>query len=262
MWGERRGSSAIFLLISFAASAGNASASAWGRNSGDVLIITKSAYFSAPMERVDGRDDRFRRLDGETYIEVGVAPRVTVGGKVVYGASWTDTDGAASGFSEIQAFSQYRFIHTEKSAAAFRFAGVRPSQFTGGVRPSLQSDGFDVEGAVLYGRTLRSAKPKLFLATEAGFRKRLSDSADQVRSQITIGVEPNRRFLFLLDARAETSLRNAENLGADYDVVKINPSVVWRIKPRWRVQFGFEEEFAGRNLALGRTFSVGLWSEF
>jgi hypothetical protein len=44
--------------------------------------------------------------------------------------------------------------------------------------------------------------------------------------------------------------------------VKIQPSLVYRFSRRWTVQAGVTEEIASRNLALGRTYFIGLWSAF
>lgn len=97
---------------------------------------------------------------------------------------------------------------------------------------------------------------------ETGYRRRFGDSADQIKSQATVGVEPSSRLLFLLEGFSTFSLGNEKNDGVDYDIVKLQPSLVYRFSRQWAVQAGITEEIHSRNLEPGRTFFIGLWSTF
>lgn len=242
---------------------GAAHASPWARADGEFFIISRADYFRADFGETDPGD--FRRFESNTYVEYGLTEKVTLGGKAVYGTSWlTSAAGTetASGFTEIEGFGQYQFLRTAKHAASARIAVARPAAFQSGARANLQSDSVDTEAALLYGRNLVTGPMKIFAAAEAGYRRRFGAAADEFRTQTTIGIEPGRRWLILLDSFATLSLRNEDPGGADYDVVKIQPSLVYRFSGRWTVQAGMTEEIAGRNLALGRTYFIGLWSAF
>jgi len=244
-------------------------ASPWAKENNQLLVISSADYFSAPLEptsTLDGLvESDFKRLDSITYVEYGLTNDVTIGGKVVFGTSWltrgTDIE-TATGFSEIEAFGQYQLFRSGQDAGAVRLTLARPSNFSSGARAELQSDGMDVDLSILYGRNLHARRTKIFTAIDAGFRKRLGNAADQVRIQTTLGFEPSERFLFLVDTFATISLRNEDIGGADFDIVKIQPSALWRISNRWGLQVGVTEEITGRNITLGRTFFVGLWSSF
>jgi hypothetical protein len=248
---------------------GGASASPWAKADNALLIISRANYFNAdltPTSAPDGTiENRFQRIDSNTYIEFGLTDEVTIGGKAVFGTSWlmrgTDIE-TATGFSEVEVFGQYQFYHSGKDVSAVRIAASRPSNFSSGARPELQSDGADIDASILYGRNLLSRQLKIFAAIDAGYRKRFGQAADQVRLQTTLGVEPGKHFLLLIDTFATLSLRNEEVGGADFDIVKIQPSALWRISNRWGVQAGVTEEVYGRNISLGRTYFIGIWSSF
>ena len=266
----RNGGKAALLLSSLLLSAlwlcfRPACASPWGRETGDLLIITRAAYFKADTPSADGTPGQFERLESDTYVELGVTPAVTVGGKAIYGTTWTTRPGAnerASGFSEIEVFIQHRVFAGAKDVGAVRLAASRPSNFESGARTALQADGADMDISFLYGRNLAAAPVKVFATAEAGYRKRFSDASDQARFQASLGVEPGARWLLLADAFGTLSLSNEENAGADFDVLKLQPSVVWRPTRRWGFQAGLTEEVAGRNIALGRTIFLSFWSAF
>jgi len=210
-------------------------------------------------------EDRFERIESNFYVEYGLTRKTTMGAKALYGTSW-QTRGAttetASGFSEIEGFVQRQVFRTSAHVGAVKLMAARPSDFSSGVRSGLQSDGFDLEAQFGYGRTVKTEPFKVFITGAAGYRRRFGDAADQIRLNASIGVEPSKRFLFLIESFSTISVRNHDAFGADYDIVKIQPSIVWRISPRFSAQAGLSEEVAGRNLALGRTFFIGLWTRF
>lgn len=246
-----------------------ANASPWTLPARELLVISRADYFNAdlgPVNTLDGIvDSRFERLETNTYAEYGLTNRVMIGGKVVYGTSWL-TRGAtaetATGFSELEAFGQYQLFRNGRHAGAVRVAIARPSGFGSGARAALQSDGPDLQLSALYGRNLSDGPVKIFAVADAGLRKRFGDAADEARFQATLGAEPGGGFLLLLDSYATLSFRNEDPGGGDYDIVKIQPSVVWRLSRRWTFQAGVTEEVAGRNIDLGRTYFFGIWSRF
>src|SRR5690606_4149672 len=114
-------------------------------------------------------------------------------------------------------------------------------------QPSVRDgvdEGADVELAGLYGRNVIFEPVKVFAAAEVGYRKRFGDSADVLRSHTTVGVEPGRHWVFLVESFSTLSLRNEDFGGADYDIVKIQPSLIYRFNRRWAVQAGMNEEVA------------------
>lgn len=244
-------------------------ASPWSRPKNEILIISRADYFTSDLglvsvgnELVDGR---FQRAESNNYIEFGLTKNIIVGGKVFYGTSWLtrgpDVE-TASGFTEIEFFAQHQVFRNGRHAGAVKIAGALPSNLDSGARPGQQSDGADVEIAALYGRSIIFQPIKIFATAELGYRKRFGAAADQARLLTTVGVEPGEHWLILLDTFSVKSAQNERPGGADFDVVKFQPSLVWRATKRMSVQAGITQEIAGRNIALGRTYFLGLWTRF
>ncbi len=257
------GGAIALLLLAFAG--GPALASPWARLDGEILVISGMNYFRSDLSSQDPNGGFFESLENDTYLEFGLTEDITIGGKAIYGTSWlTNSVGtfSDSGFSEVEGYAQYQFLRTMKHAASVKLSAGKPAAFQSGARTSLSAGGADLELAGLYGRNVMFEPFKVFVAAEAGFRKRLGDNADVIRAQTTIGIEPGKHWVLLLESFTAVSLRNERDDGADYDIVKIKPSVVYRFNRRWAVQAGVTEEIADRNLARGRTYFIGLWSAF
>lgn len=260
----------MFCIAFAAAQAGaGASASPWLRSGNEILLITRADYFTADLGEVSVNAEpveaRFQRIESNSYVEFGLTDKITLGGKVFYGTSWLARGAeieTASGFTELEAFAQYQVFRTGWRAGAVKVAGGVPTNFDSGVRPDLQNDGADVEISALYGQGIVFEPVKVFATAEVGYRRRFGDAADQTRLLTTVGVEPDERWTFLLDTFSVKSLENEAGDGADYDIVKIRPSVIWRATQRLAVQAGMSEEIAGRNVALGRTYFLGFWTRF
>lgn len=245
-----------------------AGASPWARDGGRLFVATRANYFLAKADTpLPGATDvaRFERFDTDTYAEFGIGRRTTIGGKVIYGTS-TYYDGinvsAGSGFSEFEGLVQRELWRNSTDVLSLRLAGGSTAGLDDAGRPGLVSDGIDVELRVLYGRNLASRPFKIFTAAEAGYRRRFGDGADQIRADILVGAEPLKRALVLVEALSATSLRNEAAGGADYDVVKLQPSLVLRVTRRWSLQGGMTKEAWGRNLLTGDTYFISLWSAF
>lgn len=256
----------FFFLFLFSDSV---AASPWVQTEKNFLLISRTDHFRADLGQFDDGgvliESHFERIDAQTYVEFGLTQNVMLGGKAIYGTSWLRRGNdvrTAAGFSEIEAFGQIQVLRKTNSAGSARIGISRPSNFSSGARPALQSDGIDIDASFLYGRNLTSGKIKLFSSLEAGFRKRTGDAADQIRAHATFGIEPAERWLILVESFSTTSLGNQENDGADFDLVKIQPSILWRLSPRLGLQLGATQEIVGRNIDRGQSFFFGIWTRF
>ena len=246
-----------------------AAASPWVQAEKTLLLISRTDHFNADLGQFENNgasiESNYERIDAQTYVEYGLTQNIMVGGKAIYGTSWLRRGNdvqTAAGFSEIEAFGQLQVFRKGKSAGSARIGLSRPSNFSSGARPALQSDGIDIDAAFLYGRNLTSGNIKLFSTLEAGFRKRTGSAADQISLHSTLGMEPGKRWLVLVESFSITSLGNNESGGADFDIVKIQPSILWRLSPRLGLQLGATQEVTGRNIDLGRSFFFGIWARF
>ncbi len=242
-----------------------AHASPWARIDGEALVITRADYFQTDLISQDPAGGTFRAFNSDTYIEYGLTDDFMIGGKVVYGSSWLTnsyTTSSDTGFAEFEAYVQHQFLRNDRHAASVRLSAGKPAALHPDAHSDLAAGGADVEIAALYGSNILRDPVKIFAAAEVGYRKRIGLSADIVKTQLTVGFEPSRHWVFLVEAFSATSIRNEELNGADYDLVKVQPSIVYRFNHRWAVQGGFSQDVSTRNLAPGRSYFISLWSAF
>jgi len=252
-------------------------ASPWTRPKGSIFLTAGSDIFSAtgdfqfdPPPLEDSPDDRFQRIQSNAYVEYGLSDKWLVSLKGSYSFFTVRSPNATSSnanLSEIEGLLQRQIFKGKTNPFSLALAAGQNNSLAGGTRPGFQSDGIDTEVRALYGRTFATKPFQIFAGTEVAYRRRFGIAADQIRADIKFGFEPHKRLLFLIDGFTVTSLRNntinSDGLvGADFDVIKIEPSVAIRVTKGYRLQFGGNFEIAGRNIERGRSFFVNLWSEF
>lgn len=240
--------------------AATACASPWNRDDGGVFVANRVDYFRSSTDV-----SRYARIDSDTYVEWGLSRRWMAGGKAAFGTAFIeDATGArtVSGFGESDVFLQRQLQRGEHSATALRLAGVWSGDVTDGARPGFATGGFDVDLRALHGRDILLTPFKVFIAAEAGYRRRLSGASDQARADFLIGVEPSRQFLILMEAQSIISMRNNDPGFDDFDLFKAQASLVWRATKRWSIVGGARTEFAARNVFPGDAFSIGFWTQF
>lgn len=248
------------VLCGFVAWATAAQASPWNRADGRIFFASRVDYFQSETDV-----SRYRRIDTDLYLEYGVTSGWMAGGKAVYGTSFLDDASGSfthSGLTEAEAFLQYQIARGEHSATAVKIAGALEDDDGAGARPGASAGGMSADIRILHGRDLILKPFKTFLAVEAGYRKRFDGSADQLRAEALVGLEPTRSLLILLEGQRVQSLRNEQTGFDDFDLAKAQGTLVWRATDRWSVLGGARIEFAARNVVPGSAFFFGLWTEF
>lgn len=238
-----------------------AEASAWNKAPGEVFILNRIDYFASSLE-TGGRLDR---IETHAFSEIGASERITIGLKAIYGTSWTSEpfgDRSGTGLSVLEASLQGQLRRSDREALAVRITAGAPTFEGSGARPDIVTQGAEVEYRALYGRRLQLAGREATLIAEAAFRDRFAGDADQVRLDALAGWRPSKHVWLLLETFSARSLENASPGGADFDLYKVQPSIVWRLTDRYSLQAGLNHEFASRNVSRGDTAFVGLWSRF
>ncbi|MGE0407736.1 MAG: hypothetical protein AB7P23_00585 [Amphiplicatus sp.] len=249
----------ILLVVGVAVCLCEADASPWSREPGRLFISTQTDFFLAKSSDVS-----LERYDNRAYFEYGLARGTMIGAKLSHSASTFGSEEEStfsSGFSEIEGFAQHEILRGERDVLSLRLAGGAPAKGSAG-RADRAGHDVDLELRALYGRTLALRPLKIFAAVETGYRRRFGNDADEIRSDFLLGAEPARRTLVLLEVFSTLSLRNEKLNGADYDVMKIQPSIIWRASRHWSLQAGAVHELAGRNLLLGNAVFFGFWALF
>ncbi|MFN0025223.1 MAG: hypothetical protein ACKVS5_15135 [Parvularculaceae bacterium] len=251
---------AVWLAANLVAASASAEASPWNRTDGGLFVASRIEYFrsSTPVSA-------YSRVDSDTYLEWGLTERWMAGGKTAYGTAFvTNANGTSTiaGFGESEVFVQRQIQRAKHSATAVRVAGVWSGDQTQGAPPGEETGGIDADVRALHGRDVVLQPFKIFVAAEAGYRRRFSGAADQVRAEALVGLEPSTRLLVLLESQLIVSLRNNDMGFDDFDLFKAQASVVWRATRRWALVAAARTEFAARNIEPGDAVTLGLWSEF
>jgi hypothetical protein len=253
-----RVASGVAAFVVFAAAP--AAASPWNRADGALFISTRVDYFVSKTLA-----NEYQRLDTDTYLEWGATPRLMLGGKAIYGQSWTEDSASVAqegSITEAAIFAQRQISRSASHAFAVKLAaGTEGADIAGG-RTGVTNASEFIDARLLYGRDISPAPLKLFATAEAGFRKRFDDLPDQWRAEAQFGIEPTDRILILLGAEAILSAGGADLAPGDYDLAKAGVSLVFKATRRMRVSAGARKEFGLRDISDGRGFHIGLWTEF
>ncbi|MCB2097825.1 MAG: hypothetical protein KDE05_09350 [Parvularculaceae bacterium] len=255
--GEKIGCCVVALAMLFASPA---TASPWNRDDGRLFTATTANYYWSKTDI-----SRYARVDSDTYVEYGLTPKWMTGGRVSYGVSFSEFIGGSltqDGFNETEIYIQRQILRGSRSATALKITGGRSGRLSLDAQSGAPTPNMEVELRALYGRDVLLEPFKIFATAEVGYRRRFGGDADQVRTDLLVGVEPHRRLMILLEGQSIVSLKNEEPSFADFDLYKGQASVVWRASEKWALVAGGRKEFKTRNITSGTAAFVGVWSTF
>jgi len=249
----------VVLALAAASICGPANAGAWPVPPGETLAILKYEQSRADeaFDAAGVRAPMPARMD-ETislYAERGLTRRLTVQGKL----AWTrgeDVFGDYDGRGPVELGLRYAVLRTPRSVVSLYAGGVLggAGRNAGYARPG--AGGTDIEARLLAGRSLTLAGRPAFAEIQLAALDR-SGLPDEARLDLTLGVEPSDRWLFLTQVYAGQ---------ADGDPVrplwvKLEWSAVRRIGD-WRLQAGWRQSLAGRDSPAEAGPVVGVWRAF
>ena len=102
------------------------------------------------------------------------------------------------------------------------------------------------------------------------YRTRFGAPADQIRVDLTAGINLGARFMVMGQLFNIHSMRNGQpldvitnpNAQSDFDLHKYQLSLVLNATPKTRIQLGWNNTFSGRNTGRGQTAILALWRDF
>lgn len=141
---------------------------------------------------------------------------------------------------------------------------------TSSATPPLGNEQTDVEGRLLVGRGFSVGYRGAFWNVEGAYRFRDEAPADEFRLDATLGFDLTPDWLVMgqffgikgLENGSPISRPGNPTLETDYDLYKMQLSVVWRIAPSVRFQVGYVRDLAGRNTGAGHGAIFALWLKF
>lgn len=240
---------------------------AWTAKQGTGLVIPSYTYYRAARDRDANGHGAGRKAyvknEFRLYSVYGWTDAITLG---LDGAARRVRDRAegAQGedldWSEVATFTRFRLYRWPRAVLSLQPLVYVPRKHDGGADLRRDADKPELELRALYGRNFTLFGRDGFAEAECGYRHRLGDAGDQVRLDGTFGLHVRPRLSVLAQSFNIVSTRRPRDDGPpDYDLYKVQLSVVYDITARWAVQAGGFAEFAGRNTGLGRAGFLALW---
>ena len=227
----------------------------------------------------------FHKQEWNQYVEYGWREDKTLGANLSLhrltndGAYYDPALGASVhyteenyGLADPEIFIRQHLWHGDLFGNDTRFAlqplVKLPSLYLDAGNPRSGTDNFDAEMRLQVGIVFPFLDRHHFIATDVAYRHRFGEWRDQWKVDSTLGINLTDRVLLLyqtfLTQRAEGTARHAESSAAvnDYDLLKAQISLVYRLTDNVRVQLGGFQHMEARNTGDGKGVLLSFWREF
>ncbi len=244
---------------------------AWPLREGAWQIITQMTPYEAKISGFDpgGRQagsGTYDRIEYSSLVEYGLTPQTTIGVQARAQSIWQDAgavQGEAHGLAELNVFARQTLYRGDWDAYALQAQIGIPGFQWGDENPAVAEPNLHAEFRALYGRGFELPGGWTgFGEVQAAFRYRAGLPADEVRLDVTLGLRPLPDWMLLAQQFSTFGLKNNEPMGADYDIHRLQLSIVHDLTPSVSLQLGAFREYAGRNTALGNAVIAALWLRF
>jgi hypothetical protein len=257
----------------------NLYAGAWTSDAGHGQVIVTTSFFQT-TENFDksgaaqkfGNNGRFRQFMVESYLEYGLTRRATLIVKAPADfLDYSNDYGAqhSAGFGDLEIACRGRLNSPESSWAVSGQVTAAFPAYSERRNPAPGNHQEDLEGRLLVGHSLNRLH-HAFWDAEAAYRFRSGAPADQVRADLTGGLDLTPRLMLLGQTFLIFGLRNGApvaaitnpNAQSDFDLYKVQASLVIRLWHGTRLQAGWNDAFAGRNTGQGHAAILAIWKTF
>ena len=181
-----------------------------------------------------------------------------------------DSRQTSAGLGDMEVGIKHRFNAPESS---WTFSGQITVMFPAYPETRAPAPGNhqqDLEARFLAGRGGTVARRHAFFDVECAYRYRFGAPADQIHSDLTLGIDLVPRLSLMGQFFAIKGLRNGDPLHAnsnpnaqsDFDLYKYQPSLLLNLGRGTRIQVGWNDAFSGRNTGRGHSAILALWKTF
>lgn len=256
-----------------------ASAGPWSpeRGHGQIIVTfgsysTRESFTQSSDRESFGFDGKFRKSEINPYFELGLTNRLTfIANTFVISSEFSNAFGAQknSGLGDSTLGLRYRFTETNRPVIVAAQALVKLDT-AGSGQPNLGNKQTDIDGRLVIGGAIGKSSRPPFWTVEGGYRYRDRGPADELRLEATIGAYLRPRLMVLGQVMETKGLKNNDQvlagldptLSPDYDLTRVQGSLVVSLASRSRVQAGGFVHAAGRNTGAGGGFLVAFWQNF
>lgn len=266
----RSNAGAACFAMAIATSAGGeispAHAGAWPRAEGQTLTITTLSVTGAPNRfTANGAATGgagFEKTELAGYVEHGWRKSTTVHGRV----AWQDTISTGErqrGFSSLELGARARLWTFDNGEL---FAGQvtvhLPLRAHNNTNPLLTSGHADYDLRLLHGAPEAPLWLPGFTDTQLAYRHRGGKAPDELRFDLTYGVNLNDDWLLMLQGQTTATIGKAEPPFTHYRSQKGEASLRWQFDPGRYVQLGAIQTLSGAATVRESGAFIGFWAEF
>lgn len=234
-----------------------------------VSVYTTKTFYDTGSDSVSRY--RYSKLDFSPYYEYGFYDDLTLGittgfQDVIQEGPITEDEN--SGISDFELFYRQLLWKDENSVFSYQPLIKIPGIYDKLESPIIGQGQVDLELRGLYGRNFIYADKKYFTNAELAYRYRDNDPEDEIRLDLTLGINtsPKNQILlqsfntFSLDLPAASSFQPANS--SDYNLNKLQFSVVREFTKDTAIQVGFFGNVYGANTGGGGGVLFAVWKNF
>lgn len=265
-----------FFLLALILLPSVADAGAWVQPSGHgQLIHTSSLYWTGESFDAHGarqENPGFRKFETNPYFEYGLNEKWTLGTSVflhylyqeeaAYGEAYSNY-----GAGNSEAFARYQILQENGFVLAAQPLVALPAHYRQKEAPTAGRPNWDGELALLagYGFTWRGLDH--YVDAKAAYRHRLGVLQDQWRFSATLGLGLTSSLQLIPELNWTQRLREGEGAISvagqnDYDLLKAQLSLVWKVNERHALQLGGFRHMAGKDTGAGGGLFIALWTQW
>lgn len=267
LWGRAvRASARVFGGAALAIGSDPSFAGAWLMPPGAGQIIASTAFsestraFNAQGQLIPVPS--YRKFELGTYIEYGVTDWLTLVASPAYDRIRAPPPAVSyNGIGESEIGARLGVFRSDEAVASFQASLRTPgASLADTLGPFQPRRAMSIELRGMAGRNIEVATMPGFVEAEAAYRFYGEGQPGEWRFDITLGLRPTPRALFLLQSFASLSNESGRYLQTSW--IKLQPSLVYELSPQWAAQVGGFFTIAGIN--AGREFGplAALWYRF
>ncbi len=259
----------FFTIVCFASVfTQSALAGAWTQPKGKGLVIANVAHSSADQRfdeagnKVSVRD--FEKTEVRVYAEYGLTDWATLIAQPEWRAKETGSEQGeeVDGLGRVDAGVRVRLWQNDTSVFSVQASGRMPGA-SDRLAPANGGDtDWEADARLLYGRGFPVFGRHAFTDLQLGYRVRFGDPADELRLDLTTGIDVTPKILALFQSFNSVSIGTAEGQFLPTREHKVSAGVVYRFDDKWSFQLGGLLTVGGSNALAERGVTLGIWRSF
>jgi len=244
---------------------GTATAGAWTQPKGNIQLITSTTAYTA-LSYFDAKGKRQAQLPYEkgefaAYAEYGLSNDITLGGQLALATIQQETlTGREKGYnlSDTEIFLRKHMWQGGTTVLSLQPSLTIPSPDKKRDVPKFGSDDLQAGLRGMVGKNFKLGKRWHYADAGAAYIHRLGSPADQLKFDVTIGLELNDRWQVIPQAFVTKSVKKVKpgrvtlSSADNYDLVKLQFSVQYKFSETKAMQLGAFSHVYGRNTGAGQ----------